>query len=64
MRAAESDSVTIELDRYEHGVLLNTLNGERNRLIASGCMTDAVDEVLIKVAEAPQKKRRGRDEAR
>ena len=60
----ESDTTVLELSRHEHGVLFNTLNDERNQLIAEGRSTDALDEVLIKVAEAPSKKRRGRDEAR
>lgn len=60
----DSETKVLELDHYEHGVLLNSLNHERNELIAKGRMTDAVDEVFIKVAEAPSKKRLGRNEER
>lgn len=60
----DRDTRVIELDRYEHGVLINTLNDERNQRIKEGRVTDALDDVLVKVAEAPSKKRRGRDEGR
>jgi len=60
----DSDTRVIELNRYEHGVLINTLSAERNELLVKGRTTDAIDDVLIKVAEAPSKKRRGRDEGR
>lgn len=60
----DAETRVVELDRYEHGVLVNTLNDERNQLLAEGRATDALDEVLVKVAEAPTKKRRGRSEAR
>lgn len=46
----------IALDEYEHRIIINSLNGMRNRLIANGRYTDAVDEVLLKVIDAKQKK--------
>lgn len=46
----------LALDDYEHGVLLRALNDKRNELIANGKYTDAVDEVIVKVAKAPRKK--------
>ena len=58
------NTMVVELDRYEHGVLINTLNDERNQLIAEGRSTEALDDVFIKVVGATSKKRRGRDEAR
>lgn len=64
MRYVDGDTKVLEVDRYEQGVLINSLNNERNKLIADGRTTDAVDEVFVKVVEAPSKKRRGRDEAR
>ena len=36
--------------------LLNCLNEMRNNLIANGKYTDAVDEVLLKIIDAKQKK--------
>ena len=46
----------VALDDYEHGIVLRSLNDERNDLISQGKATDAVDDVLIKVGNAPQKK--------
>lgn len=36
--------------------MIDSLNNLRNRLISEGKYTDAVDEVLIKVANAKNKK--------
>ncbi len=44
------------LDDYEHSLLIHALNGKRNKLIQNGKYTDAVDEVLVKIIEAPKKK--------
>jgi hypothetical protein len=57
-------TVTVTLDRYERGAVLAALADERNHLIEEGRSTDTVNEVIVKVAHAPAKKRRGRDEAR
>lgn len=45
----------IALDDYEHGVVIRSLNDERNDLKKQGRSTDAVDDVLIKIAQAPKK---------
>ena len=55
----------LTLDRYEHGVIINALNEMRNDLLEEERPTDIVDEVLLKVIDAPAKKVRCRnDEAR
>ena len=56
----------LELDPYEHGVMVNALNELRNDLIEEKRSTDAVDDLLLKTIAAPTRKvkRRGRDEAR
>ena len=59
-----NDTRVVELNSHEHGVLINTLSDGRNELIAKGRATDAIDDVFIKIAKAPPKKRRGRDEGR
>ena len=46
----------IALDDYERGTIINCLNEKRNKLIANGKYTDAVDEVLLKILNAKQKK--------
>jgi hypothetical protein len=46
----------IVLDDFERRVVVNCLNEMRNNLIANGKYTDAVDEVLLKIIDAKQKK--------
>ena len=46
----------IALDDYERGVIIYCLNEKRNRLISSGKYTDAIDEVLLKIVNAKQRK--------
>ena len=46
----------IVFDEYERGVIINALNDKRNALIKEGRYTDAVDEVLLKVIYAKQKR--------
>lgn len=46
----------LALDDFEKRLIINCLNGMRNKLISSGKYTDAVDELLIKFANAKQKK--------
>ena len=46
----------IALDDFERRVVVNALNEMRNNLIANGKYTDAVDEVLLKIIDAKQKK--------
>lgn len=55
----------LTLDRYELGVVVNALNEMRNDLLEEERPTDIVDEVLLKVIDAPAKKvRRRSDEER
>ena len=44
------------LDDYERGAIINCLNDKRNKLIADSKYTDAVDEALLKIFKAKQKK--------
>ena len=59
----------IALDDYEHGVVIRSLNDEKTKLMEQGKSADAVDDLLAKVGNAPQKKfkvieRKRSDEAR
>ncbi len=45
----------VELDDYEHGIIIDSLN-EKKDLKEEGKSTDAVDDLIIKVGLAPQKK--------
>ena len=44
------------LNTQEHRLMIESLNKLRNKLIADGKYTDAVDEVLLKIIGAKQKK--------
>ena len=46
----------IAVYEYERRIIINSLNNLRNKLIAEGRYTDAVDELIIKFAHAPIKK--------
>lgn len=46
------------LDQYERNILINALNEFRNNLLQEQRSTDAVDELMIKIHEARQKKLR------
>ena len=46
----------IALDDFERRVVVNCMNEMRNKLIADGKYTDALDEVLLKIIDAKQKK--------
>jgi len=55
---------TLELDKYEYGVIFHSLKDKRNQMIKEDKPTDAVDDVLLKVIglieEPLDKGRRGR----
>lgn len=44
------------LNDQEYRLMIESLNQLRNKLIADGKYTDAVDEVLLKIIGAKQKK--------
>ena len=46
----------VSLANDEQGVVINALNDFRNDLIKAERSTDAVDDVLIKIIDAPTKK--------
>lgn len=46
----------IAIDEYERRIIINSLNNLRNKLIAGGGYTNAVEDILVKVANAPIKK--------
>ena len=54
----------IEVDEYQHGLFINSLNDKRNELVEQGKDTEFVDDTLIEVMDAPTKreKKRHRDE--
>ena len=57
----------VALDDYEHGIIIRTLNVKKTDLMNEGKSTDAIDDLIVKVGTAPQKKFKvikERDEAR
>jgi len=54
----------LELDKSEEGVIITALNEMRNDRIEEQKSTDIVDELLLKIFEAPSRKVRMRDDAR
>lgn len=46
----------LALNAQEHRLMIESLNQLRNKLIADGKYTDAVDELLLKIIGAKQKK--------
>ena len=47
----------IEFDRYEKGTTINALNHLRNKLMEDGISTDSVDDIILKLLDAPSKKK-------
>ena len=52
------EKCVIEVDDYQHGLIINSLNDKRNELVELGRDTEFVDETLIEVMYAPTKKQR------
>ena len=50
--------IRLTLNDHEYRIVINAINDMRNRLIQEGRYTDAVDELLLKVVNAPTKKSR------
>ncbi|MGN0487705.1 MAG: hypothetical protein ACI4HO_00415 [Ruminococcus sp.] len=42
-------------DNYEKGIILRSLNDEKNMQQKLGVTTDGIDDLILKVAYAPQK---------
>jgi len=50
----------LTLDRYEHGLLVRALYEEWQRMQTEGKPTEDMEDVMLKVIDAPAKKRFGR----
>ena len=55
------EKLYIKLDGYEQRILVRALNDLRNRLLENARSTDAVDELIIKTANAKRKTVRGKE---
>lgn len=47
---------TIDFDKYEIGIIINALNQMRTLLISQEKDTSPIDELLLKVIDAPEKR--------
>ncbi|WP_416325177.1 hypothetical protein [[Eubacterium] hominis] len=43
---------TLRLDKYDYGIILNTLNEKRNQMIQENEDTEIIDNTLMKVIDA------------
>lgn len=50
----------LKIDDFERRVIVNALNSIRNKLIQESQYNDALDRLILKVIDAPVKKRFGR----
>ena len=46
----------LTLDRYEHGLMVRALYEEWKRMTAEGKPTEDIEELILKVIDAPAKK--------
>lgn len=46
----------LEMDSYDRNILLNALNDLRTKQIREGLPTDPIDELMVKLYEAKQKR--------
>ena len=53
----KENTIILELDKYEKGIIINSLNEFRNITIRNKEDTSSIDELLLKVLDAPLKKR-------
>jgi hypothetical protein len=60
----KEERVVLELDPYEEGAVITALNELRNKEIEGQESTDFVDDLMLKILHAPQKKVKVRDESR
>ena len=51
----------IEVSDYEHIVMMEALNDRRNDFISENKPTEDVSDLLLKVIDAPTKRKRDRD---
>ncbi len=50
----------LKLDRYEHGLLVRALYEEWNQMLDAGADTTAIEDLILRVIDAPTRKRLGR----
>lgn len=48
----------LEMDGYDKNILINALNELRNKQLSDNCPAEPVNELIMKVSEAPLRKSR------
>ena len=51
------DTIILELNQYEKGIIVNALNDKRTKKNKNNEDTYLIDELLLKIFETPEKKR-------
>ena len=51
------DTIILELNQYEKGIIVNALNDKRTELIKNNEDTYLIDELLLKIFKTKKKKR-------
>ena len=59
---AMGDEVLVTLDNYEQRLMVRSLNDVRNNLIGDKKPTEDLEDLILKVIDAPKKKRKRREE--
>ena len=49
--------IEIELNQEEKGIVINSLTDFRNKMLSEDIDTEVVDRLLLKILDAPEKKR-------
>lgn len=55
-----SDTITLELDKYESGVVFHSLKDKRNQIKDTELVDDVLMKVIEKIEVPPEKEKRGR----
>lgn len=58
----EETMYILKLNKYDYGIIMNTLNDKRNELLEKGHDTEIIDDVLYKVIEAQERQKGVRNE--
>ena len=54
----DSENKVLTLSSFEQRVMVSSLNGTRNNMIKENIPTEDIDDLLIKVIDAPSEKKR------
>jgi hypothetical protein len=54
----DEEQIVLEMNPRQQGLLVNSLNEQRNQLLRGGKPTEDIDELLLKAIDAPTKRKR------